>query len=175
MGEGVTVTIANLGVSLANHSGIKVLLVDANLRDASLSRIFKLSNDFGLADILTGRAEMAGVIQEVSPNLRIIPSGKTQLNPLNVLGEEKIKEVLSQAKTMFDVVLVDCADLKNCQDSVVMAGHVDVVVLVIAEGKTRRQVIETVVAALRGQALKLKGTILNNRTYVIPRFVYERV
>ncbi len=173
--EGVSTAIANLGGCLSSFVDMKVLVIDANFHEPSIQKIYKLKNAQGLSDILNNKAKLADAIQKIKPNFSVMTSGQTQLNQMSSLGSEKMKDVLEKVQERFDVVLIDCVDLKRYTDSVIMSAFVDSVILLVSEGKTRRQVIKTVVAPLKEQNSRLTGVILNNRTFVIPGFVYARV
>lgn len=173
--EGATTVITNLGFCLSNYANMKVLVIDANFYHPSIQKIYKLKDTAGLSDILSAKAEFDEAIQEIKPNFSVITSGQARLDSMSSPDSEKIKDILDKAKAKFDIVLIDCADLKHCADAVVMSEHVDSIILLVAEGKTRRQAIEKVVAPLKERDSKLAGVILNNRTFVIPGFVYERV
>jgi Mrp family chromosome partitioning ATPase len=84
-------------------------------------------------------------------------------------------DIVKRAKEEYDVVLIDCADLRSFRDPVVVSSYVDGVVIVVNEGKTRRHVVKTAIAPLIEKKVSILGVILNNRTFAIPRMIYERV
>ncbi len=173
--EGSTTVISNLAFYLAHHVMINVLVVDANFRNTSIHKIFKIDQGPGLADILFDKAKFDDVILQFSPHLCLMPAGVTNLNPVTFLDSPKLKEVLDEAKRKFDIILVDCADLKHYKDSITTAAAVDGVILLVSENRTRRHAIEEIVMPLKEYRSNLVGTILNNRTFVIPKFIYNRI
>ena len=74
----------------------------------------------------------------------------------------------------FDLVLVDCACLQSFQDAGILSSYVDAVVLAVREGKAKVEVISHVLAGLERKKAPLLGGVLTNRTFSVPRFLYER-
>jgi Mrp family chromosome partitioning ATPase len=107
--------------------------------------------------------------------LNILPAGETSLNPVTLLGVSKMKELMEEAKKEYDLVLVNCADLKDFRDGTVLSAYVDGVAIVINEGGTRREVIKSAIAPLEKRNVNIIGGILNNRRYHIPKFMYNWV
>ena len=61
------------------------------------------------------------------------------------------------------------------KDSIVLSGYTDATIMVVKEGRTRRQVLKASLQPLRDRNVNILGGILNNRTFPIPKFVYERI
>jgi len=175
MHEGVTSIISNIAFYLSHHGGVDVLVIDANFREPEMYKIFKVDQVPGFADVITEKAPFDDGVRKVAPHLYIMPSGLTHVDAIKLLSSAKVKQVVETARRKFDVVLVDCPDLKRYKDALVMASHVDGVVLLVSEGKTRRHVIESVISPLREKRYNLLGAILNNRRFVIPKWVYDRI
>jgi len=173
--EGATQTIVNLGTYLSKSAGHKVLIIDANLRNPSMHKLFKNPETQGLVDVLEGRLSFDKAVKDVGSHLNILVAGKTNLNPVTLLGSKAMAEVIKDAGKDYDVVLIDCAPLSNFKDAAVMSSFVDGVALVITEGKTRKQVVKNAITPLEQKKANLIGVILNNRTYPIPERIYKRV
>ena len=122
--EGVTTIIANLGFYLSFYMKMDVLIIDANLRHASMHKIFKTKQKATLADMLGGDTSLEEAMEKINPHLFVLPAGKTNLNSTALLDSAKMKAIIDEANTRFDVVLIDCADLKRSQDSVILAQYV---------------------------------------------------
>jgi len=84
-------------------------------------------------------------------------------------------ELLKTAKERYEIVLIDGANLKDSKDAVALCSYADGVALVVNEGKTRRQVVKAAIAPLEQKKANILGVILNNRTFAIPKAIYERV
>ncbi len=173
--EGVTKTISNLGTYLSKTAGFKVLIIDANLKNPSLQKIFEVSDSQGLVEVLEGKVLFEKAVKNLGNNLFVLTTGKETLNPAILFNSHMIKNLLKQVKEKFDIVLIDSAPLNEARDSIILAANCDGVVLVVNEGKTRRQIIKIALFALTQNKANVLGAVLNNRTYPIPANIYKRM
>ncbi len=171
--QGTAVVNANLGICLARNSGRKILLVDADLRTSSLSKSLNAMNDIGLANILEGNASMINVVQSLGTSLDLLPSGTTEVNPVMLLESSEMSEVIKQAKEVYELILVNCPDVKNHTDPAILSSVVDGTVLVINAGSVKRQVYEIAIMHLKQEKDNMIGAILNNYQHVIPEIIYK--
>ena len=141
--EGKTTIAMSLAISAA-FSGLKVALVDADLRHASLSRFFKLEQAKGLVDLLIGAAAFESVLKfQNDLKLAVIPAGSKSLNPTDVLGSERMKALVSHLKEAFDYVVLDTPPVGPVVDPVIIANLVDKTVFVVRWASTPRDLVET--------------------------------
>ncbi|MDD4900451.1 MAG: CpsD/CapB family tyrosine-protein kinase, partial [Candidatus Omnitrophica bacterium] len=172
--EGNSLITANLGFYLAERIGHKVLLIDANTRKPRLHKIFKLKGYFGLVDILKGTLSLSEAVQNLSDKFSVLPCGKTQAGESALLNLAKIQEVVKEAEKSYEFIFIDCANLRNYKDSLVLSSYVDTVITVVNEGQERREAIKAALAPLKERKVNFLGAILNNRTFAIPKVIYER-
>jgi len=174
--EGSPKVVANAGYYLAKALQHRVLIIDANLRTSVMSRLLKLTDtQKGLAAYLDGRTAMDQIIQDGGEGPDIIPAGATDKNPVTLLESEKMSALLKAAAREYEIILIDCANIRDYKDATVLSALVDGLALTVNEGQTRRQVVQNVCAQLQEHKAKIKGVILNNRTFPIPGFVYNHV
>jgi len=171
--EQTATIVANLGIYLAARQGHKVLIIDANLGIPSMSKIFNTSNTPGLSDVLGGKISFEETVHKLDSNLYILPAGNTVLNPITFLESSNMSEVIKKAKEQFEVVFIECADLRNFTDAVILSSIVDGVILVVTEGKVRRHIVKNAIAPLEEKKVNLVGVILNNRKFPIPEIIYK--
>jgi len=172
--EGVTYSIKNIAFELSAMERIKVLVIDANFRNPGARKVFKITGDKGLADLLEEKANFDQVIQRQNKNLSVLPAGKTDLNPAVLLSSNRMVEMVNHSKQKYDIVLVDYSPLSNFRELVFLSSAIDGLALVVNEGKTRRQAVKVTVNRLLEEKINLLGVILNNRSYVIPKAIYDR-
>ena len=86
-----------------------------------------------------------------------------------------MQELLKAAENKYEIILLDSVNLRDYKDAVMLAVYTGGVILVINEGKTRRQAAKGAIASLEQRKAVLLGVVLNNRTFVIPKAIYERV
>ena len=173
--EGTTTIIGNLARHLSDEMKHKILIIDANLRNPGIDKMFNLEKPVGLSDVLEGKTDLPKVIRNMNNNLSVLPAGQTTLNPITLLDSSIMREVIKTAKKDYEIVLIDCANLNNFKDGEVISSSVDAIALIINEGRTRRQVIENAIAPLQEKKSNIIGAILNNRAFPIPKGIYERV
>ncbi|MFL7809022.1 MAG: polysaccharide biosynthesis tyrosine autokinase, partial [Anaerolineae bacterium] len=160
--EGKSVTLANLAVVMA-QSGLKVVIVDTDMRRPVQHKIFGLSNSHGVSDAILhpnpGAAEH--LLETGVGNLRLLPSGHIPPNPAELLGSERMATVIEELKGYADVVLFDAPPTLVVADAVILGSKVDGVLLVTDAGSTRRHAAEKAVEELRRVKANLLGVVLN--------------
>ena len=142
-GEGKTTVAVSLAISAAS-AGLKVVLVDADLRHPATSRFFKLEQENGLVDVLLGATTADNALRHHNDlNLKVIPAGSKSLNPPDVLGSERMKMLISRLRESFDYVVVDSPPVGPVVDPVIVANLVDKTIFVVQWASTPRELIET--------------------------------
>jgi polysaccharide biosynthesis transport protein len=142
-GEGKTTIAVSLAISAA-FAGLKVALVDADLRHPAASRFFKLEQENGLVDLLTGAGTADKVLRFYKDlKLTIVPAGSKSLNPSDVLGSERMKALIANLRETFDYVVVDAPPVGPVIDAVIVANLADKTILVVEWASTPREQVET--------------------------------
>lgn len=166
--EGKTTTVANLGVVMA-QAGLKVLLVDADLRQAKLHQVFGLPNQRGLANLLSEQTmpAEADLLELTIPNLYLLPSGSwagdTILRtPSELLGLTRMRHFIEHLSTMVDVVLIDCPPVLAVTDAIALASCVDGVLVVVASSRTSKDDVNKALHSLQIAKARVLGTILTH-------------
>ncbi|MFC4071107.1 polysaccharide biosynthesis tyrosine autokinase [Actinoplanes subglobosus] len=158
--QGRTTTAANLAVTLA-RTGRKVVLVDADLRNPQLHRVFQAPGDRGLTMLLDGDAAAGDVLEDTGVrNLRLLPAGHRRLVPggghVDLLDSDRIATVLRSVRDHADVVVLDSPAVLTAADAIALAAVSDQVLLVGDFARTGR---ETVRRALAELAEVVRGNI----------------
>jgi len=173
--EGVTTTIVHLGKYLSNMASHNLLIIDANLRSPSIHKFFKLTEVNGLAEVLESKVSFDNAVKDLGANLHVLTAGKTGLNPITLLSSNAMTAVLKYAKERFEIILIDCSELNEFKDNLVLSAEADAVAMVVTEGKTRRQVVNAAITPLKHKKANMIGVVLRNRSYVIPKVIYDRI
>jgi capsular exopolysaccharide synthesis family protein len=160
-GEGKSTTAANLAITLSQQKE-KVLLIDANLRNPALHSFFLNSNVNGLVDVLSGRIPFHDAIVHTEiGRLDLLPSGQLPDNPVELLGSQKMQELLSVAISSYNTILIDSKSILDVTDTKLLANQCDGVVLVIQHGKTRFEEAAKAKKVLEFAKAKLVGVVMN--------------
>lgn len=160
-GEGKSTTVANLAVTL-QESGSKVILVEGDLRNPTVHRMFGLKNVYGLTNILVDKGSYKDFIQpSMIEDLDILTCGPKPPNPSEILGSSRMKKVLEELRNDYDYVLVDAPPIVVVTDAALLASMCDGTILVIASGEA---IIEGAIKAkelLVNVKANIIGTVLN--------------
>jgi capsular exopolysaccharide synthesis family protein len=159
-GEGKSVTAANLALTMAQELHRQVVIVEADLRKPSLQHLFGLPPGPGLAEYLSGAADLASVMKFLPDyQLTVIPAGMTPTNPAELLGSTAMRRMLDQLRTRFDRVILDTPPVLPLADVAVLAPMVDGALLVVRAGVTPKPAIENALRAF--DSSRLLGVVLN--------------
>jgi capsular exopolysaccharide synthesis family protein len=161
-GEGKTTVSVNLASAFTGSKG-RVLLVDADLRRARVHRALGIDNARGLTNVLVGESSLADAVQRSSvEGLDVLASGPIPPNPAEVLGSERMQDLLREASAKWDRVVIDSPPLVAVTDPALLAKYVDAVFLVISIGKTSIRTIQRARETLQSVGAGIHGAVLNN-------------
>jgi capsular exopolysaccharide synthesis family protein len=160
-GEGKTTIAMSLAVSAAS-AGLKVVLVDADLRHPATSRFFKLEQEMGLVDLLVGAATVDSVLRfHKDFKLTVLPAGSRSLNPPDVLGSERMKALVSRLRETFDYVVLDTPPVGPVIDAVIVANLADKTIFVVQWAATPRELVETAIQQVSTHK-RVAGIVFNS-------------
>lgn len=160
-GEGKTTTATNLAETFA-QAGNRVLIIDADLRRPRVHKVFKLSNHKGLTNVLANQYSIDDVTQVTGTEVTVITSGPIPPNPSELLGSQKMKDIIIQLKQLYDVIIIDAPPVGMVTDAAILSTIVDGTILVVASGKTEidgakraKQLLENVGARIVGVVMTM--------------------
>jgi polysaccharide biosynthesis transport protein len=162
--EGKTTVAVNLALVMA-QAGKRVVLLDADLRRPRVHRFLNLSNRAGLSDIFLDHGSLEEISQTGQHNaLTIITSGSLPPNPTELLGSQKMKDLLAHLETVADVIIIDTPP-SLVADAFVLAPTVEAVLMVIRPGHTHADAAVATLEQLNRVGAMVVGVALNR----IPR------
>ena len=173
--EGSTTVNVNLCNFLSSKAGHKVLIIDANLRTPTIHKFFNVQDSPGLIDVFKGNIALTKAIQSVSSNLDVLPAGKISHNTDIFLNYLYMSDIIKTSREKYELIFIDHANLRSFKEVCILGSYLDGVILVVNEGKTRQHVMKSLLMPLRQKNVNLVGIILKNRTYPIPKIIYERI
>ncbi|MFQ5902133.1 MAG: polysaccharide biosynthesis tyrosine autokinase, partial [Candidatus Binatia bacterium] len=159
--EGKTATVVNTAIIFA-QMGVKVLVMDADLRRPSCHRVLGIGNRLGLTDVLTGQRDMEHVIKPTAMNnLFLLSGGLTPPNPTELVGSKKMHETLTSLQEHYDYILIDSPPVMPVSDAVLLSTMVDGMVLVVNGQVTPKHVVKVALSHLASGQGKILGVLLN--------------
>ncbi|HEX2271143.1 MAG TPA: CpsD/CapB family tyrosine-protein kinase, partial [Pyrinomonadaceae bacterium] len=136
--EGKTLTALNLGWLLAQTEGIRALVIDSDLRRPCATDYFGIEANEGLSEVLGGQLGLEDAIVRLDPaGLHLLPGGKPRDDVAELLSGPSYARVLSEARRMFDYIIIDAPPLGIFTDANVLMSRADGALLVVRAGKTR--------------------------------------
>jgi polysaccharide biosynthesis transport protein len=158
--EGKTTSSLALASGFA-RLGLRVLLVDGDMRDPSLHKILARDNGVGLSNLLAGGPDMNPALQPTNyRNLSFLACGPLPPNPAELLGGGKMRAFLKAARSQFDLVVIDGPPVMGLSDAPLLASVVSATVMAIEAGETKRDLARAAVRRLRVGRAHLVGAIL---------------
>ncbi|KYG27668.1 CpsD/CapB family tyrosine-protein kinase [Alkalihalobacillus trypoxylicola] len=165
-GEGKSTITANLALSLA-EDGKRVLILDMNVRNPAIHKIFHIKNSLGLTNVLIGQKHIEEVIlQTGDPLIGVVVSGPIPYNSERLYKSPLMEKVLEKAKQLYDFVLIDTPSILNESDTKVISSKSEGVIMIVQHGKTEDQSAIEAKKLLQIAKAKLIGVIVNRRRKV---------
>ena len=162
VGEGKSTTLFNLAYVTAQQ-GLKVLVVDSDLRRPVQHKILGVSNEFGLTNALLKDVSVEKAIKETEvPNLYFLPSGQLPRASIGILDSTKLKELLKTLRSRYDCIFFDSPPIMGVSDAAVLASEVDGVLLVVQYRKYPKMVSARAKRLIESVGGNLLGVVLNN-------------
>lgn len=165
-GDGKSTTCANVAIILAQQ-GLRVLLVDADLRSPSQHQLLNGPSAPGITDVVLGDAVLDESVVDIPVDsrlgtLHLLPAGSEARHPAETLASPQFSEAMTELRSRFDIVLVDTPPLGLIADAATVATCSDAAVLVARIGLTDRRALHEVAHQLRQLRVRVEGVVLND-------------
>lgn len=161
-GEGKSTTLCNLAFVCA-QGGYSVLLIDADLRRPRMHTLFDVSNAVGLTNYLTTNVQLEEVVVRTPvENLYFLPSGMLPADSAGVLNSQRMSELIADAKSRFDLVLIDSPPILGVSDASVLSNEADLTLIVVQHRKLPRHMLMRVKQTVENVGGTVLGVVLNN-------------
>jgi len=173
-GEGKTTLTIGLAAALAREPGRKVLLIEADLRKPAVDDYLGIPPANGLNEWLSSKHGHASLRQLAPLGFALLSAGRGPTWKPELLGSERMAQLLKAARRSFDYVLLDCPPLLPVADAVILQDQVDGFVLVIRARRSPIEAIQRAVSTLKPD--RVRGVVLNAHRELLPgyyRYAYQ--
>lgn len=159
-GEGKSSSAVGMAQNFARR-GQSVLLIDADMRKPA----FKVTRSVGLSKLLTAEDSLADhVITTKYPNFSLLPSGPIPPNPADLLSTGRIRKIIAEAVTRYDLVIVDGPPILGLADSPLLAAAIENILFVVESGKTRTRAAVEALNRIDATGAHILGAALTKAT-----------
>lgn len=168
--DGKTTTAANLAVTFAQQ-GMRVLLVDCDLRRARLHHLFRVSREPGLTQLMLGQCTLEQALRPTMvDHLTFLPAGTHPPNPSELLGGPQMRRTLDALAHEYDIVILDTPPVHAAADPLIVGSLADGVILVLRAGHTDRAEAQDAVQRLSSLGVRVVGAVLNDPDHKVPLY-----
>ena len=159
--NGKTINSANLAISFA-QMGKKTLIIDADMRNPSLTKLFGLHSKNGLSEILAGLTDNISVSKTDVDNLSVLTAGKIPPNPTELLASDRMDKLLGFVREHYDCVFIDTPPINIVTDATVFAQKTTGYIVIVKTDTTKVPEVKTAVQTLESIGSSILGFILND-------------
>jgi len=161
--EGKSLVASNLAIVTA-QTGLKTLLVDADLRRPSVHKAYRLHSPMGLSSYLMDEvSQIEPIIHKTEvPNLDVICCGSVPSNPSELIGSKRMIEFLDAVRGKYDRILLDCPPISAVSDPLIIAAMSDGVLFVTKFNKIRREHARKSIQRVQNAGIHIVGVVLND-------------
>ncbi|KMQ52224.1 capsular exopolysaccharide family protein [Chitinispirillum alkaliphilum] len=161
-GEGKSLTVSNLAMAYA-QMGKKILLVDADLRRPVQHHIFGMKREPGFSELFIDNPDYEKIIRPTGrENLYLISAGIFTPNPAELVGSQKMVQIIDDLKARFDMIFFDTPPIIAVTDAALLGTKVDGLLMVIKSHHTDRDIAYRAMNSLKNIGVKIYGTVLND-------------
>ena len=159
--EGKSTVIANVAYSFSKLENCKVLLMDLDLRNPTVHKMFGVSNTYGLMDNLKNDRPLEKCIHKIEENIHVLPTGAIPPNPTEILSSKKMAKFLKDIKSHYDYIFIDAPPVGVVSDATIISSNVDGVMYVVGAKETDLSHAQVAIENLKKADANIIGSVLN--------------
>jgi polysaccharide biosynthesis transport protein len=160
-GEAKTALSCHLGVSVA-RAGQKTLLIDGDLRNPSVHRVFHVEEGPGLSEVLRGEVQLSSVTRSTAvPGLSLLPAGIWDDKAARALAQGCLGEILEPLRSQYDFILIDTSPVLPVADALLIGGHADGAIMSILRHVSRVPTVFAAARRIEAQSVRVVGAVMS--------------
>ena len=159
--EGKSTVISNVAYSFSKLENCKVLLMDLDLRNPTVHKMFGVSNTYGLMDNLKHDRPLEKCIHKIEENIHVLPTGAIPPNPSEILSSKKMAKFLEDIKSHYDYIFIDAPPVGVVSDATIISSNVDGVMYVVGAKETDLSHAQVAIDNLKKADANIIGSVLN--------------
>lgn len=159
--EGKSTVVSNVAYSFSKLENKKILLIDLDLRNPSVHKIFAVSNSIGIIEYLKENLPFDECIHKIEDNFHVMTVGMAPPNPSEILSSKKMKKFLKQIRECYDYIFVDAPPVGIVSDPVIISKFMDGIIYVIAYNEVDVSHAKVAIDNLKKAEANIIGAILN--------------
>jgi polysaccharide biosynthesis transport protein len=168
--DGKTTTSANLAVTFAQQ-GMRVLLIDCDMRKARLHNMFQVAREPGFSQLLARQAAVKDVIRETAvENLFLIPAGLLPANPSELVGSAIARATIESLAKEYDIVIIDTPPVHVAAEALILGSMANGVLMVLRAGYSERGAALEAIQRLNNVGAHVLGAVLNDPDHKVPEY-----
>ncbi|HBQ5928934.1 TPA: polysaccharide biosynthesis tyrosine autokinase, partial [Klebsiella pneumoniae subsp. pneumoniae] len=144
------------------QGGKRVLFIDCDMRKGYLHKVFNVSNDIGMSDILSGKNQFSSAVKHLEPEgFHFIPRGQVPPNPAELLMSKRCGEFLDWASKEYDLIVIDTPPILAVTDAAILGRYVGTTLIVARFEANTAKEIDVSIKKFEQSGVQVKGCILN--------------
>jgi Mrp family chromosome partitioning ATPase len=171
-GEGASFVSYNAALTLATSYRQRVAWIDGNFVSPQ-KKLRRHSGPATLCSLVAAPDSVPGLVLDENPLL--LPGGGTAAEIQGHLASPGFSQMLQRMSELFDFTILDLPPILSSADSALMGAHADGLLLVVERKFLKTEVIEHGLRDLREKGVRVLGTVINRRTFDLPKFIYDRL
>lgn len=160
-GEGKTTTLCNIAATLTQN-GVRVLIIDCDMRKPRVHKVFGISNKKGLADMLLHEHPVSDYVQHIEEiRVDVLTAGRIPTNPSELLHSKAMRKLIVALKNDYDYVFLDTPPVMPVTDATILSAYIDGVILVVASGSVNIDLAKRATLAMKSVGANILGVVIN--------------